>query len=1035
MKMITKFLYLAMAFMALSAFVAGQNATDNIDNLYKPDGMDSKMAPAVELAPSNMPVQGEPGEFDPGFIPFSAQAELYGNDGTEDTKIWVLPSTGGTSAVTRAPGNTWLFQRTMYLISPTNMAESGFPTGASISSIGFLISTAGVGTLTGTFKVYLLNTTDATYSLGSSWNVTGFTQVNNNPSFTVPIGPSGSVYDEVFSGGAPFIYTGGGVYVAWEFESAGPVGTTAVIHSCNTALASSLYGSRSNTSMPTTLAVSSFRPATRFGTTDFDDIVSVTNIYSMEKVPTPFGTPTPVGVRVENVTGAPVTFDLTLEVRETVFSVLRHTETQTNVNLPANSSAVISFATWNPILLENVNVRAFTSTIPGETWTVNNTLTIPVNVNDDQFSYNYSNTPAGAVGFPLNTNAILANKYTMNGVGTIASADIVIANNAASTGNTVYAVLLNNLGTIVAQTANYIIQASDLGNVKTFNFPTPVTFNNEIFYVGLAQTYLSGAVAYFPMGILNEIPPRGNTFYTFAITGGTPSASTGSWKFMNDAIVGAGITNDVAVLSIDMNEVLNPGIIAPQATVINNGILTQTFDVEMIISPGGYSSVKTVTSLPPGGTQQVIFDPWTSAIGDYTLTVCTQLAGDLVPANDCKSQSAKVLDLNKVVYGYNAFPGSGSDPEGPMTFNMATPGNLTSIADQSALDFIAGGTWANGLWYGTVYNTIAPFNFVTIDPGTGARTIVGDMGVNINGLSYNPANGMMYGVGYDGASNSQLYTIDMTTGLATLVGDCGPGLLINLAINNAGQAYSINLGTDFLGSINLMTGAFTPIGYVGYDLNFAQDMEFDRDADLLYAAAYFSGSGFIGLVDVATGNMMKAGHFEGNAEITGFAIPYSSGYNVTGTLLYNGDPAKPLDNVTIDLIQGVTVIGTAVTAASGSFVFANIPNGNYYYEANTIKMRGGTNLADINLIVDHLLGSVLTGLPYNSSDVNIDGLVTLADLNAIIDELLGISAGWAAPDWLFDNPSINVSGSDVTQDFNALCSGDPDGSYLPPAGK
>lgn len=1032
--MITRFLYLTMVFMALSAFVAGQSVTDNVNTYAQSADQSLTMVPAPEIAPAVNSLQGEPGDFEPGSNPFVSQMEQNGTGGTEEVKIWVLPTSGATSGNSRAPSNFWKYQRTKYLITPADMAASGFPTGSVVSSIGFFINTAGVGTLTGTLKVWLQNTADVTYLQGTTWDVTGYTQVHNNPAFTVPITPAGLMYDETFVGGSPFTYTGGGVYVAWEFESpAGTIGTTAVVHNCNTNLVNGLYGYR-GTTQGTTLAASNWRPATRFGTTSYDDIVQVTHIYTLEKVPTPFGTPTPVGVRVVNVSASPVVFNLTLEVRESVFSVLRHTETQIGINLGANSSMVINFSGWNPTLQENVNIKAFTSVIPGDTWTINNTLTIPGNVNSDLYSTFYPYVPGSGYGFTAPGDGIFAVKYKMNGVGTISGANIFLYNFAANPGNTIYAVLLNSAGTIVSQTANYVIQAGDLGTLKTFNFPSPTSFNNEDFYVGLAQTYLTGAAQYYPLGIIAENPQRGNTFYNFDITGGAPGVSTATWKYMIEAIVGAGVNNDVATLSIDMGEVVDQATFAPQATVINNGIMTQTFDVEMTIAPGGYASTKTVTSLPPGGTVQVTFDPWVKTIGNYSVTVCTQLAGDLVPANDCKSQNVKVLDLNKNVYGYIAFPGSGSDPVGPMTFNMATPGNLTSIADQSALNFISGGTWANGIWYGTVYNTVAPFNLVTIDPGTGARTIVGDMGVNINGLSYNPANGMMYGVGYDGVSNSLLYTIDMATGLATFVGNCGPGLLINLAINNAGQAYSADIVSDFLGSVNLSTGVFTPIGSVGYNLSFAQDMEFDRDNNELIIAGY-DASGWLGWVDVATGNILKIGAFEGGAEVTGFAIPYSSGYNVSGTLLYNGDPAKPLDNVTIDLMQGLTVIATTVTGIDGSFQFTNISDGSYTYAGSTLKPRGGSNVADVNLIVAHLLGNSLTGLPFLAADVNDDGLISVGDYNLLVSELLGANPVWAAPDWIFSNPAIIVSGGNVTVNLHALCSGDPDGSYLPPPGK
>jgi hypothetical protein len=55
------------------------------------------------------------------------------------------------------------------------------------------------------------------YTLGSTWTTAGFTQVCNNTAFTIPIA-LGS-YTINFVGGSTFTYTGGGVYVAWEFSN------------------------------------------------------------------------------------------------------------------------------------------------------------------------------------------------------------------------------------------------------------------------------------------------------------------------------------------------------------------------------------------------------------------------------------------------------------------------------------------------------------------------------------------------------------------------------------------------------------------------------------------------------------------------------------------------------------------------------------------------------------------------------------------------------------------------------------------------
>jgi hypothetical protein len=1039
MKMFTKLTWLMMVFVLISAIVAGQTQPDNRKSSDQNTGLNLSMSTPGTTELTAVHAMGEKGDsFDPYFNPYSSQIQQQSIGGTDDTKMWVIPSTGATSGNSRAPSNFWKYQRTKYLITPAEMAASGFPNSTIVNSIGFFINSAGTGTLTGTLKVWLLNTTDVTYTQGLTWDVIGYTMVSNNASFSVPISPAGLVYDEVFTGGSPFTYTGGGVYVAWEFESpAGTIGTVAVVHNCNVSLTNGLAGYR-GTAQGTGLAYSNWRPATRFGTTAYNDIVEVTNIYTLEKVPTPNGTPTPVGIRVSNVSGSPVTFNLTLEVREATFSVLRYTATQAVTALAAYSSTTVNFTGWNPTLLENVNVKGFTSAIVGETWTLNNTRTIPANVNNDRYSYCYSNIPGSGYGYTYPSEGIFSAKYKMNGTGTIQGVDIFIYNHATVPGKTIFACVLNSAGTIVAQTSNYVIQTGDLGAYKNFPLATPVTFTNEDFYVGLGVTYLTGTATYYPLGIIAEDPPRGNTFYNFAITGGTPTALTGGWKYMIEAVLGAGITDDVATLSIDLGEVVTLGTFNPKAIVINNGTNTQTFNVNMTINPGGYTSTKTVTSLLPGGTFQVTFDPWTNALGNYTVNVCTQLPGDLDPSNDCKSQAVKVLDLNKIVYGYNAFPGTGTDPEGPMTFNLSNPGNLTSLADQSALSFIAGSTWANGVWYGSVYNTVTPYDFITIDPVTGARTVIGDLGVNLNGMSFNPANGIMYGVGFDNVSNSKLYTVNMATGAATLVGDCGANLLINLAINSAGNGYAVDINTDVLGSVNLATGAFTPIGSIGFNAQYAQDMEFDRDNGNLFMAAYGS-SGQLRYVDVATGNTYLIGDFEGGGEVTGFAIPYISGYDVSGTLTYNGDPLKPMDNVIINLMQGASLVDTDVTGINGTFLFTNIPNGVYNYSASTIKpagqSNGATTVGDISLVIDHVLGTPLIGIQFTAADVDISLGVDVGDIGLMIDNILGTVIPWAAADWLFENPVINVSGADVIVNFKSLCSGDPDGDYPPPPGK
>jgi photosystem II stability/assembly factor-like uncharacterized protein len=92
--------------------------------------------------------------------------------------------------------------------------------------------------------------------------------------------------------------------------------------------------------------------------------------------------------------------------------------------------------------------------------------------------------------------------------------------------------------------------------------------------------------------------------------------------------------NDVTSLTIDVPTSTGLFIQIPKATVYNNGLNVQTFDVTMTIS-GGYSSTRTISNLSYYTNQQIDFDPWTPAsLGVYTITVYTSLGTDSNHNND-----------------------------------------------------------------------------------------------------------------------------------------------------------------------------------------------------------------------------------------------------------------------------------------------------------------------------------------------------------------------------------------------------------------
>ena len=184
-----------------------------------------------------------------------------------DTYI-VLPNNGGTSQNGRAPQGLRPAGRSVWIITAAEMAASGFSSGSVVNSLGFNYLVAHNAGITGTIVIYLQNTADATNTKSTTWAtaITGMTTVSNS---AVTLPATVGAFDIPFSGGSPFTYTGGGLYVAFDYQNfSTPVSTVASTASCNNSLAAGLLGAMTavaGTTPPATVAASAFRPETRLG--------------------------------------------------------------------------------------------------------------------------------------------------------------------------------------------------------------------------------------------------------------------------------------------------------------------------------------------------------------------------------------------------------------------------------------------------------------------------------------------------------------------------------------------------------------------------------------------------------------------------------------------------------------------------------------------------------------------------------------------------------------------------------------------------
>ena len=177
-----------------------------------------------------------------------------------------IPSDGSTSGNARAPHGRFRYQRGVILIKATEMTASGIVNTDVINSIAFNYLVAQDVVTNGTMTLYLQNTADVTNLKSTTWAtaIAGMTTVSTG-AVTVPNTVGNAIYN--FSGGSPFTYTGGGVYVAFDYQNAAnPLPATFATIDCNsTGLAGGYKGAQSDTAVATTVAASNFRPVILLG--------------------------------------------------------------------------------------------------------------------------------------------------------------------------------------------------------------------------------------------------------------------------------------------------------------------------------------------------------------------------------------------------------------------------------------------------------------------------------------------------------------------------------------------------------------------------------------------------------------------------------------------------------------------------------------------------------------------------------------------------------------------------------------------------
>jgi hypothetical protein len=410
------------------------------------------------------------------------------------------PLNDNTGGINRGPNGTaaHAFLRGCYLVTQSELVN--IPIGTSLTSFGFTMSAGATGAAaSGNFTVYLQNTADLTYQKGTNWSTaitsmtTAFASV-----MTVPLSPGVTTSVAVVLS-TPVTYTGGGLYVAYDWASAGPYNTTAANYLGETttfplpAGGGANFGS--NSSAPATMTLTNSRPAFLFGFANPNtNDIRVWGIEAPGKIAASVNTPHIIKAYLRNSgTVAQTNFSVFLNVT----GANSFSNSQLVASLAPGAYTLVSFASFNPQLL---GANTISVSVGNDQNNNNNSLTYPQNVNCDTWAQNpATGTYTNGAGFATGSG-IIATSYINPVASSLVGINLQLSADPLNVGQQLYGVLMNATGVIIATSNTVTMTSGMLGTLLTFSFsPGQSLAAATLYNIGIAQ-YNPTPVAFRPFG-------------------------------------------------------------------------------------------------------------------------------------------------------------------------------------------------------------------------------------------------------------------------------------------------------------------------------------------------------------------------------------------------------------------------------------------------------------------------------------------------------------------------------------------------------
>lgn len=453
---------------------------------------------------------------------------------------------------------------------------------------------------------------------------------------------------------------------------------------------------------------------------------------------------------------------------------------------------------------------------------------------------------------------------------------------------------------------------------------------------------------------------------------------TGNLFKLNITYTDAPVMNniDVQVLSVGSTGVnyYSSSTIIPSGSVKNNnGVIAATFSVTRTISPGGYSSTKTVSSLAPNTSTNISFDSWTFVAGTiYTIRDSVFISDDTNPVNDVMTGQI------------TPYVGQNASLMNEQFASVFPPVDWTF--DYSGTNYWMGSTASA---YG-IGNGSAKYNFWSSPSGTNQSMLT-----PIFAVPSTTGDSLRYDYAYMPYSTNYIDSLIIET--------------------------STNGGSTFTTLVKLF-------GYTGASGNFALNTTTSGGNNFVPTAGQWLSKSWLLPAGTNKVKFRARSGYGNNLYLDNIGVSSASLYTQYNIKLapqgfYNGSTLNMKDSVRANLRSNVSpynVVDSSIVVLdsvnlTASFVFKNVPTGTYYIQllhrnsVETWSKSGGEAITkgvtagyDFTSLQSMSYGSnsIAVGNKWClfSGEVNSDGSIDLSDIVTIFNDASIFASGYNVTD-------------------------------------